>query len=124
MTSARQTPSWAAVVPTLGAPTLGAALRAIREQEPRPFLVVVAQGTISSADLALADRVVDLASPRGFAVAANAGLVEALDSGAPFVGLARIWPHPGALVRGLGVHRSALARAASDHLPLVATLDL
>ena len=96
MNSAPQTPSWAAVVPTLGAPTLGAALRAIRQQEPRPLLVVVAQGAISSADLALADRVVDLASPRGFAVAANAGLVEALGSGAPVVGLvnddARIEP--------------------------------
>ncbi len=43
---------------------------------------------------------------------------------APFLALDRIWTHPRAMVRGLAVHRSALARAASDHLPLVATLDL
>ena len=43
---------------------------------------------------------------------------------APFLALDRIWTHPRAMLRGLAVHRSALARAASDHLPLVATLDL
>ena len=43
---------------------------------------------------------------------------------APFLALDRIWTHPRAMLRGLAVHRTPLARAASDHLPLVATLDL
>lgn len=75
------------MVPTLGARTLGAALGAIREQQPRPHLIVVAQGEVASGTLALADQVVELERPGGFAVAANAGIVEALRVDAPFVAL-------------------------------------
>lgn len=38
--------------------------------------------------------------------------------------LDRLWTHPGSILRELKAHNSALASAASDHLPLVATLDL
>jgi len=41
----------------------------------------------------------------------------------PILALDRVWSHPGTLIRGLDVHVSATARAASDHLPLVANLE-
>jgi endonuclease/exonuclease/phosphatase family metal-dependent hydrolase len=40
----------------------------------------------------------------------------------PILSLDRVWTHPGSMLKDLQVHRSALARLASDHLPLVATL--
>ncbi len=43
---------------------------------------------------------------------------------APFLALDRIWTHPRSMLQRLHVHKSPLARAASDHLPLVATLTL
>ena len=45
-------------------------------------------------------------------------------SGMPFLALDRIWAHPRTMLRKLTVHRTPTARAASDHLPLVATLEL
>jgi endonuclease/exonuclease/phosphatase family metal-dependent hydrolase len=42
----------------------------------------------------------------------------------PVFALDRIWTHPGSMLRGLEVHDSPLARVASDHRPLVATLGL
>lgn len=42
----------------------------------------------------------------------------------PLLALDRVWTHPRAMLRRLTVHKSALARRASDHLPLVATLDI
>jgi endonuclease/exonuclease/phosphatase family metal-dependent hydrolase len=42
----------------------------------------------------------------------------------PLFSLDRIWVTPRWRMRRLWVHRSPLARAASDHLPLVAELDL
>jgi endonuclease/exonuclease/phosphatase family metal-dependent hydrolase len=42
----------------------------------------------------------------------------------PFLSLDRLWAHPGHILTHLEVHRSALARVASDHLPLVATLEI
>lgn len=45
-------------------------------------------------------------------------------SRAPFLALDRIWAHPRAMLRHLAVHKTPLARKASDHLPLVATLEL
>ena len=44
-------------------------------------------------------------------------------SGLPLFALDRIWVRPSRLIRRLGVHRSALARLASDHLPLFADLE-
>ena len=43
---------------------------------------------------------------------------------APFLALDRIWTHPRSMLSHVAVHKSRLSRAASDHLPLVATLDL
>lgn len=43
---------------------------------------------------------------------------------APFLALDRLWTHPRSILRNLDVHRSAIARIASDHLPLVAEIDL
>ena len=43
---------------------------------------------------------------------------------APLIALDRIWTSPASLLRDVRVHRSALARRASDHLPLVAELEL
>lgn len=45
-------------------------------------------------------------------------------AGAPLLALDRVWVKPRRCLLGLRVHRSALARLASDHLPVVATLDL
>jgi endonuclease/exonuclease/phosphatase family metal-dependent hydrolase len=44
-------------------------------------------------------------------------------SRAPVVGLDRVWLHPRGRLRGAHVDRSPAARLASDHLPLVATID-
>jgi endonuclease/exonuclease/phosphatase family metal-dependent hydrolase len=41
----------------------------------------------------------------------------------PVLALDRFWAHPGTMLRKLSAHDSELARMASDHLPLVATLD-
>ena len=45
-------------------------------------------------------------------------------SSRPVLPLDRIWIHPLSVLRGMFVHTSALARRASDHLPVVAELDL
>lgn len=42
----------------------------------------------------------------------------------PLLALDRIWIHPHGTVRDVQVHRSNLARAASDHLPVVAVVEL
>lgn len=42
----------------------------------------------------------------------------------PVLALDRLWTHPGSILARLHAHRSPLARVASDHLPLVATLEL
>ena len=42
---------------------------------------------------------------------------------APFLALDRLWTHPRSILRRLSVHKSRRARAASDHLPLVADLE-
>ena len=45
-------------------------------------------------------------------------------SSRPMLSLDRIWTHPASALRRMFVHRSTLARAASDHLPIVADIDL
>jgi endonuclease/exonuclease/phosphatase family metal-dependent hydrolase len=45
-------------------------------------------------------------------------------SAAPLIALDRIWTSPAALLRRVRVHRSRLAQRASDHLPLIAELEL
>lgn len=45
-------------------------------------------------------------------------------SSRPILSLDRIWIHPAAALKELFVHRSALARQASDHLPVVADINL
>ena len=42
----------------------------------------------------------------------------------PMLSLDRIWVHPAGARRRTFVHTSALARHASDHLPVVADIDL
>ena len=42
----------------------------------------------------------------------------------PLLALDRIWTHPRSLLKRIGVHATPLARVASDHLPLVATLEV
>ena len=42
----------------------------------------------------------------------------------PFLALDRLWTHPRTSLRELQVHASATARIASDHLPLVAEIEL
>jgi GT2 family glycosyltransferase len=66
-------PRWTAVVPTLGATTLPAALRALAAQEPPPHLVVVTQGPVDLAG-APCDQRIELPTPLGFAPATNRGL--------------------------------------------------
>jgi endonuclease/exonuclease/phosphatase family metal-dependent hydrolase len=38
--------------------------------------------------------------------------------------LDRIWASPRSILREIRVHRSTLARRASDHLPIVAEIEL
>jgi endonuclease/exonuclease/phosphatase family metal-dependent hydrolase len=45
-------------------------------------------------------------------------------SSRPLFCLDRVWAHPGNMLKKLEVHRTPLSRVASDHLPLVATLEL
>jgi endonuclease/exonuclease/phosphatase family metal-dependent hydrolase len=45
-------------------------------------------------------------------------------SGWPIIALDRVWVKPRACLRSIEVHRSGLARLASDHLPVVALIDL
>jgi endonuclease/exonuclease/phosphatase family metal-dependent hydrolase len=42
----------------------------------------------------------------------------------PVLSLDRLWAHPGHILKKLEAHNTALSRIASDHLPLVATLEL
>lgn len=42
----------------------------------------------------------------------------------PVFALDRVWTHPRSMLRSITVHSTPLARVASDHLPLVATLEL
>lgn len=42
----------------------------------------------------------------------------------PIFALDRIWVHPGEWLTGVRVHRSALARKASDHFPLIAEIKV
>lgn len=48
----------------------------------------------------------------------------AFPSFAPFLALTRIWVRPVAAIVSIGVHRTALSRRASDHLPLKAVIDV
>jgi endonuclease/exonuclease/phosphatase family metal-dependent hydrolase len=48
--------------------------------------------------------------------------IASFPSGFPVFALDRIWVRPSRLVLRMGVHRSALSRVASDHLPLYADL--
>jgi endonuclease/exonuclease/phosphatase family metal-dependent hydrolase len=41
----------------------------------------------------------------------------------PILSLDRFWAHPGTILKKLEVHKTPLARIASDHLPLVATIE-
>ncbi|MGZ5102611.1 MAG: endonuclease/exonuclease/phosphatase family protein [Usitatibacter sp.] len=50
--------------------------------------------------------------------------VATFPSGMPVLALDRQWAHPGSILRELKAHESPLARVASDHLPLVATLEI
>jgi endonuclease/exonuclease/phosphatase family metal-dependent hydrolase len=45
-------------------------------------------------------------------------------SSRPVLSLDRVWMHPAGALRRTFVHTSALARRASDHLPVVADIDL
>jgi len=42
----------------------------------------------------------------------------------PVLALDRVWAHPHSMLARVHVHKTARARIASDHLPIVATLDL
>jgi endonuclease/exonuclease/phosphatase family metal-dependent hydrolase len=48
----------------------------------------------------------------------------AFPSFAPFLALTRIWLRPRAALKSVEVHRTELARKASDHLPLKATIEV
>ena len=50
--------------------------------------------------------------------------VATFPSRAPFLALDRVWAHPRSILKRISVHATPLARVASDHLPLVATLEV
>jgi endonuclease/exonuclease/phosphatase family metal-dependent hydrolase len=54
----------------------------------------------------------------------RAARMRSFPSFCPMLSLDRIWAHPASSVQAVRVHRSALARRASDHLPVVADLTL
>ncbi len=56
-------------------------------------------------------------------VVGSAGAPRSFPSGWPLLSLDRIWIHPRDSVRSVRVHRSAEARRASDHLPVVAEVE-
>jgi len=62
--------------------------------------------------------------PARFAAAARPPTPATFPAPFPVAALDRILVAPGEALVGLSVHRSRIARIASDHLPLVATLDL
>jgi GT2 family glycosyltransferase len=66
----------AAVVPTLGAPTLAAALASVRRQGATVEIAVVYQGAgpVPEAAATFADQMLSFPSPLGFAAAVNAGI--------------------------------------------------
>ena len=50
--------------------------------------------------------------------------VATFPSGKPVFALDRLWTHPGSILKDVSAHVSALSRVASDHLPLVASIEL
>ena len=50
--------------------------------------------------------------------------VRTFPSWCPLLALDRVWVHPASTIRAVRVHKSPLARLASDHLPVVAELVL
>jgi endonuclease/exonuclease/phosphatase family metal-dependent hydrolase len=50
--------------------------------------------------------------------------VATFPSSRPVFALDRLWTHPGAILKDLQAHVSPLARVASDHLPLVARIEI
>ena len=54
----------------------------------------------------------------------KAPAVATFPSPMPVLALDRLWAHPRAMLRKVQRHTSPLARKASDHLPLIATLDV
>jgi endonuclease/exonuclease/phosphatase family metal-dependent hydrolase len=50
--------------------------------------------------------------------------VPTFPSGGPVFALDRLWTHPGSILKDLKAHVSPLSRVASDHLPLVASIEL
>ena len=50
--------------------------------------------------------------------------VPTFPSGKPVLALDRLWTHPGSILRDLKAHVSPLSRVASDHLPLVANIQI
>ena len=50
--------------------------------------------------------------------------VATFPSRGPVLALDRLWTHPGSILRGLAAHSTPLSRVASDHLPLVASIEI
>ena len=50
--------------------------------------------------------------------------VSTFPSGWPCLALDRVWTHPRSMLKRICVHRTPLARVASDHLPLVAYVEM
>ena len=50
--------------------------------------------------------------------------VATFPSGKPVFALDRLWTHPASILKDVSAHVSALSRVASDHLPLVASIEL
>ena len=92
----------------------------VRDREPRGALDVVA----STPQGALRVIGTHLGLWPGERRAQVRKLLGALPAWRPVLSLDRLWTQPASLLVELRVHRSALARAASDHLPLVARLAM
>ena len=50
--------------------------------------------------------------------------VSTFPSGGPILALDRFWAHPGGILKELKAHATPLSRVASDHLPLVARIEI
>lgn len=102
--------------------------RSERRFQWRRLMVAIAEGSMEMPTIVLGDMNEWYRSARTLQEAhvafgeppAPAGF----PSFAPFLALTRIWVRPRAALASIVVHRTALTRQASDHLPLKATLDL
>jgi endonuclease/exonuclease/phosphatase family metal-dependent hydrolase len=102
--------------------------RSERRFQWRRLMVAIAEGSMDMPTIVLGDMNEWYRSARTLQEAHVAfgepPAPAAFPSFAPFLALTRMWVRPRPALESLVVHRTELARKASDHLPIKATLDI